>query len=251
MASGNTGIKTREAREIGARVAAFVRSSQLTDALNLLTPVLASRTRFPMLELIGKTIGDEPPDIVNTFLDQIAAGKTEGGWVIIGSALGRQLESDLEGVLERSRRYIIEGDIWYATDIIGERVPGPALLQIFDEALRLISPWREDHDRWVRRTVGVAIHFWAKKTKGADEHVSRAERLFTFLEPMFEERNMDALKGVGWGLKTLGRYYPQLAAAWLEEQVVVKNRPYRALMLRKALTFLPEEERARITGGVK
>ena len=32
---------------------------------------------------------------------------------------------------------------------------------------------------------------------------------------MFEEWEMDAVKGVGWGLKTLGKHYPDLVADWL------------------------------------
>jgi hypothetical protein len=62
---------------------------------------------------------------------------------------------------------------------------------------------------------------------------------------MFEEWEMDAVKGVGWGLKTLGRHYPDLVADWLAQQV---GRRHRALMLRKALTYLSNEQRARATG---
>jgi hypothetical protein len=64
---------------------------------------------------------------------------------------------------------------------------------------------------------------------------------------MFGEWEMDAIKGVGWGLKTLGRHYPDQVADWLVEQVVHQGRRHRALMLRKALTFLSEEKRARLT----
>jgi hypothetical protein len=49
---------------------------------------------------------------------------------------------------------------------------------------------------------------------------------------------------VGWGLKTLGRYYPDLMADWLAQQV---GRRHRALMLRKALTYLSDAQRARAT----
>jgi len=59
---------------------------------------------------------------------------------------------------------------------------------------------------------------------------------------------MDVVKGVGWGLKTLGRYYPDLVADWLAQQVVHRQQRYRTLMLRKALTYLPDEQRARATG---
>ena len=65
---------------------------------------------------------------------------------------------------------------------------------------------------------------------------------------MFGEWDVDAVKGVGWGLKTLGKHYPDLVADWLADQVVQRRRRHRTLMLRKALTYLSDEQRARATG---
>jgi hypothetical protein len=66
---------------------------------------------------------------------------------------------------------------------------------------------------------------------------------------MFEEWEMPAVKGVGWGLKTLGKHYPNLVASWLAEEIVPSERQYRALMLRKALTYLSDAQRARAVGA--
>jgi hypothetical protein len=180
----------------------------------------------------------------------VAADRTEGGWVVVASALRQQLERDAKGAFVRCRDLIVAGDIWYAADILGERVPGPALLSQFEPALALLAPWREDSDRWLRRTVGIAVHFWAHRTQGRAEHGPQAASLLSFLEPMFEERDIDAVKGVGWGIKTLGRYYPALTATWLEQQVVERRRPHRTLMLRKAVAYLPAEQRARLAGAI-
>jgi len=185
---------------------------------------------------------------VNPFLEHIAAARTEGGWVVIGSALGGQLDRDPAGAFARCRAFIIAADVWYATDIMGERVPGPALMADFPPAMALLAPWREDANRWVRRAVGVSAHFWAKRSRGAAEHAVQAETLLAFLEPMFEEWDMDAVKGVGWGLKTLGKYYPDLVADWLAQQVAHSQRRHRTLMLRKALTYLSDEQRTRAIG---
>jgi hypothetical protein len=46
---------------------------------------------------------------------------------------------------------------------------------------------------------------------------------------------------VGWGLKTVGRHYPQLLVRWLREQVA-KKKP-RKLILRKATTYLADEDK--------
>jgi 3-methyladenine DNA glycosylase AlkD len=241
-------VNAREADELGKRIAALVQARRPDDAYTLLTPVLVERTPFPFLGRIGEAVGAGPLPAVNAFLEQIAAARTEGGWVVIGSALGRQLDRDPAGAFARCRTFVIAADVWYAPDILGERVPGPALVADFHPALALLAPWRQDPNRWVRRTVGVAVHFWAKRSRGAPEHASQAEALLAFLEPMFEEWDLDAVKGVGWGLKTLGKHYPDLAADWLAEQVVHRRRRHRALMLRKALTYLSDEQRARVTG---
>jgi 3-methyladenine DNA glycosylase AlkD len=185
---------------------------------------------------------------VNAFLEHIAASKTEGGWVVIGSALGKQLERDLSGAFARCRVFIINADVWYATDILGERVPGPALVADFQASLELLASWREDANRWVRRSIGVAVHFWSKRSRGAAEDAVRAKALLAFLEPLFGEWDMDAIKGIGWGLKTLGKYYPHLVADWLARQTVQHQRRHRALMLRKALTYLSDRQRAHATG---
>ncbi|MEA3340827.1 MAG: DNA alkylation repair protein [Chloroflexota bacterium] len=230
-------MKTKEARGLGESIAGRVRTGQIEQAYALLAPVLAERTPFRLLGLIGEAVGAGPLEPVNAFLDRIAAERTEGGWVVIGKALGQQLGRDPVGAFARSRGYIVAADIWYGADILGERVPGPALLADFQPSLALLAPWREDENRWVRRTVGVAVHFWAKRTRG--ERAAEAEALLVFLSPMFEEWQMEVVKGVGWGLKTLGRYYPKLMTDWLAQQI---GRRHRALMLRKALTYLSEEQ---------
>ena len=159
------------------------------------------------------------------------------------------MDRDSVDAFARCRGFVIAADVWYATDILGERVPGPALVADFQPALDLLARWREDGNRWVRRAVGVSVHFWAKRARGAAERAPQAAALLALLEPMFGEWDMDAAKGVGWGLKTLGRHYPDRVADWLAQQVVPDQRRHRALMLRKALTYLSDEQRARATGG--
>jgi 3-methyladenine DNA glycosylase AlkD len=238
-------VNSREARALGRRIAARVQAGEIEEAYALLAPVLAQRTPFPRLGLIGEAVGAGPLEATNGFLERIAAEGTEGGWVVIGKALGQQLERDLPGAFEHCRGYIIAADVWYGADILAERVPGPALVTHFQPALEYLRDWREDPTVWVRRAVGVAAHFWAKRSRGAQQLQPQAKALLSLLAPMFEEWEMDAVKGIGWGLKTLGRHYPDLVADWLAAEIVPDQRRHRALMLRKALTYLSEDQRAR------
>jgi hypothetical protein len=241
-------MKTREARELGNQITARLDAGEIHKAYELLAPVLSERTPFAKLDLIGEVVGGGKLGTVNAFLDHIGTHKTEGGWVVVGKALGQQLKRDLPGALQRSRGTIILADVWYGADILGERVPGPALVSSFTPTLELLAPWRSDENVWVRRSAGVAAHFWAKRSRGAKELTQQAKDLLRFLEPMFEEWEMPAVKGVGWGLKTLGKHYPNLMAAWLAEEVVPDQGKHRALTLRKALTYLSDAQRARALG---
>lgn len=234
---------------MGARLATLVQSGQADQAYAHLAPVFAGRTPFRLLDRIGQAVGAGPIPETDLFLSRIAAGRTEGGWVVIGSALGQQLDRDLDGALARCRAYIVAGDVWYAADILAERVPGPALVAHLEPTVARLVPWSSDENRWVRRGAGVAVHFWAKRSRGTTELRTQAGILLGFLEPMFEEWDLDAVKGVGWGLKTLGRHYPDLVAEWLEEQLVRRNRQPRALMRRKATAYLSAEHRARLAAS--
>jgi 3-methyladenine DNA glycosylase AlkD len=237
-------MKTREAQVLGQQIASSLQNDHLHEAYSNLAPVLAERTPFAMLRRIGAEIGDPPTPKLDGFLDRISKDKTEGGWVVIAGILATRLDQDLSGSLARGRRYIIESNVWYAADTIGEWVVGQAFVSHFHPTLTQITLWQSDPNRWVRRAIGTSVHFWAKRSKGDGELSPQAEALLELLEPLFEERDMSALKGVAWGLKTLGRYYPELLTNWLVRQVVQLERPHRVLMLRKALTFLGEEQRA-------
>jgi hypothetical protein len=234
-------MKLQEARELGDRIGLQVDNlqSDLTYASDL-APVLVERTPFRLLDAIGEHLGARPLDSLLPFLDHVAAQRTMGGWVVIASALRQQLTIDLPGVFDLARRYVVAAGLWYAADIFGERVPGPALVAHFDPAVDLLEDWRENPNPWVRRNVGVAVHYWAKQARGIPEFQPQVVRLLDLLAPSFTEREQDAIKGIGWGLKTLGRYYPTLVAEWLVEQA---GRPHRKLMLRKATKYLPEELR--------
>jgi len=236
-------MKIQDAREVGERLACQVMDGKLQEASNLLSPLLAERTSFRLLDAIGAHLGDVPPPALNPFLDQVAADRSMGGWVIIASALRQKLPADLPGTFERCCWYVEVADVWYATDTFAERVPGPALVDHFQTAVTSLEPWQQNSSRWIRRMVGVAVHFWAKRTHGAAQYQPQVSILLSLLEPMFSEREQDAIKGVGWGLKTLGRYYPSIMADWLTRQV---GRPHRALMLQKAVIYLPAELRRQV-----
>lgn len=227
------------AREFGATILEKIRTGDPLQAYHSLAPILNERTPFRLLDIIGESISTAPREKLGPFLEKIAAQKTEGGWVVIASALKPSLATELENVLQLSRQYIIAADIWYACDIFGERVLGNALVDHFDEGLDRLDAWRSDENRWVRRSLGVAGHYWAKRTKSDRVLNKQAQMLLAFFEPMLAEANTDAAKGVGWALKTMSRYRPTLIHDYLRAQSL-NDRKIAPRIRGKALKFLPE-----------
>jgi len=239
-------MNTHEADRIGESIFDLLKNGDILLAFQKLEPTLLQPVHFVYLDRIGRKIGVVDCDTLVPFLDQIAAGKYEGGWVVIGSALCQKLASNRVDVFALCRQYILAGDIWYTTDILGERIPGPSLLDDFRASLGLLSSWRFDPNDWIRRCVGVAGHFFAKRAHGRPEFTERIQDLLVFLEPMLEEQKTIAIRGgVGWALKTTGRYYPAVLTAWLEEQLNKKGCTPKPLMVRKATLYLPQEVRSR------
>lgn len=243
-------MRRAEMRELARRCRDRLQADDVAGALALLGPLTARRTPFSLLDLAGQIVAgvaSRHPDRLGAFLDGLAAGQAEGAWPLIGSALAAAyLPDDLPHAFAQARRYMVQADVWYATDTIAERVLGEGLRADFDRALELLEGWREEDNAWLRRAVGVAVHRYAKRER---ERPDNAARLLDLLAPLFEERDTSALKGAGWGIKTIGRYYPALLIPWLREQVTTKQP--RKPMVRKAATYLPEAVKEEMLQQVK
>ncbi|KYC45742.1 MAG: DNA alkylation repair enzyme [Candidatus Methanofastidiosum methylothiophilum] len=104
----------------------------------------------------------------------------------------------------------------------------------------------KDENKWVRRSVGVSIHFFSKR------NVNQREKnllVLKTLEPHIEEKQKDVVKGIGWGLKTIGKHHPDLLTEFILEELK-KEKKVSKLLLRKSLTYIPEKNRAEIESFV-
>lgn len=233
-------MQRAEMRQLAARCRNELAAGEVRRPLERMQPLIAARTPFPLLDLAGRVIGEAARTNLAGFtalLDGAAATDEIGAWPFVGSALAAaHLESDLARAFVEARRYIVRADVWHATDAIGERVLGEGLRVDFDTALSLLKDWRDENNPWLRRAVGVAVHRYAKREC---DRPDEAARLLGLLAPLLEDRDTAAIKGVGWGLKTIGRFYPDVLVPWLRDQVAVKKP--RKLMVRKGVTYLPDD----------
>lgn len=227
---------------MGVAAAAALTSSGVSAAVQILRPAIAARTSFALLDRVGFELGREPLRLTAPLLSALAATGHMGSWPVLGSVLSRSLRAGLEEPLHFARHFICGAQVWYVTDILGERVAGQALVLDLMGGMPLLTPWQVDACPWVRRALGVAGHFWAKRcatsASGADVRL-----LLEFLSPSLQERDIDAAKGIGWALKTLGRYRPDLVTPWLLANLATSPERPGAIVLRKAVTYLSEQQR--------
>ena len=229
-------LSMRDAEAVASRVEVFIREGDLEEACLVLDPLAFGRTKFPILDRVGARLGQARIENASLLemLDRMISRGSIGYYVVVGSALAQLLESNMMTCLRKAAEYIVIGNDWAKCDSIAERVCGRALVCNFPQAYDYLAKMRDHDNRWIRRAVGVAAHYFTKRRPTA---TTELRQLLALLAPMLDERNRDAIKGVGWGLKTIGKQQPKLLTTFL------KNNTKRAhptkLMLRKATTYLP------------
>jgi 3-methyladenine DNA glycosylase AlkD len=236
-------------QQIAEEFTKYVQKKQFKTAAEQLNPVLNKKCPFSKLDMLGKLIGSEAKNQPDKFLrafDHIIDSQLMGGFVVVGESLVSFLEADFEIAMHKSREYIIKGSTWYVCDIIGERSIGKATVKHFEKTLPFLRGFLEDENRWVKRSAGAAVHFFAKRVRNEPQ---KAKVLLDLLAPHIEERQVDVVKGIGWGIKTMGRIYPEIAVPFLIEQLKAKKKLSK-LMIQKALKYLPANKKAEVLAYV-
>ena len=226
----------QDADAIASKAEALIREGNVEKACDILDPLAFGRTKFPILDRMGTRLGEA--DLGNAAfleaLDRMISRRSVGYYVIVGSALAQRLGSNMATCLEKTAEYIAIGENWAKCDSIAERVWGQALVTNFPRAYKYLARMRDHDNRWIRRAIGVAVHFFAKRKPTATAELGM---LLVLLAPGLGERNRDAIKGIGWGLKTIGKYQPKLLTKFLKK--ALKRAHPTKLMLKKATTYLP------------
>jgi hypothetical protein len=231
------------------RLANLIRDELLTgdrdSALRLLESAMTPSTPFPMLDLLGqviaRTTAQTVPGAFLTLLDNIAHTRTPGAWPFIGSAIYAAFaRTMLPSAMQHARRHIARATVHNAADMIGERVPGQILVDYFEEGLSQLYDWVSDPSPWVRRAMGVAVHFYVERHPQEQGQIARLLQLLSFL---YQEEDTDAIEGIGRGLKIISKHQPEMITYWLYEQRELGKQP-RALMLHQATAYLSDATKA-------
>ena len=227
------------ARNIAERCIEAINRHDKKGFWDALKPVLDAKVPFPLLDEIGKQLGESGKlDRQSYFLvfDEIIVTEKMGGYVIVGQALAAFLETELEASIDKAKEIITAGKKWYICDIVGERVLGQALVFYFESAVSILERMTSLEEPEVRRSIGIAIHFFAKRRP---EDTDKLGRLLSLLSSLVDDKRVFVVKGVGWGLKTIGKYQPKLVEEYLRDTLETKR--ISKLMLWKATAYLDEK----------
>jgi hypothetical protein len=176
--------------------------------------VLKQKIRFPILEHAARMLYKAvPAKKLIPITDQIIALHEIGSNVLAGIILQEHLDIDLEYAINKAIEYIIEGDEWYACDIIGERVMGHALLTSLALTIPLLQQMTKHESKWIVRCVGVATHYAVKK--GLKKEF--VEQMFRILLGQGQATEFHTKTGIGWAAKTVAKFYPDIITKYKEQ----------------------------------
>lgn len=178
--------------------------------------LLNQKMPFPYSEFIGEKFYESlSKKELLIILDRLVAEEHLGGYVAAGKALQQFLKSEFDFAFEKAVEYMIQGNTWYVTDIIGERVLGGGLLINFNNAYKILESYQQHENFWIKRSVGVAVHLAGKRQIGEE----KAKRLMELCLKQAKEKHIHIRKGCGWGIETIGKYYPHVLKQF-EERIL-------------------------------
>ena len=119
----------------------------------------------------------------------------------------------LKGSIAKAVEYISGSEEWYVCDHIAERVQGYALFTQPDETIPILKQLLVNDNAMVVRSVGVAAHLALKR--GLSEQY--AEQMFKLLLQHASVTHYHIKTGIGWGAKTIVKFYPQIAERHQDE----------------------------------
>lgn len=188
--------------------------------------ICSIKVKFPMLEYAAKLIYQNIPEKeLFSFCSNLQSYKTEGGNVITGKILQFMLSKNPEESLQHTVKFLSAADVWYVSDIIGERVFGEGLIQMPDTMIEYVKTLSSHQSPWVVRACGAGMHYAIKKG-------IKQPYLFQFAEIILHhklEKNIQIRQGMGWAAKTLAKFHPEiikqalpkldLESAWLIKKI--------------------------------
>jgi len=173
--------------------------------------LLVHKIKFPLLEyaavLVEQSLSNEQ---IYASCKQVHRLNTIGGNVIIGKLLQSQIEWDLDRAFKQAAKFMQEGQLWYVSDIIGERVWGYGLLNQPESSLEQLKVYSLHYSPWVVRGIGAGTHYAVKK--GLSQTWS--EQAFKLLLTQALRKEHPIKTGIGWAAKTIARYHPDIIKSY-------------------------------------
>lgn len=181
--------------------------------------ILSHKVKFPILEYaalaLNKTLSS---DQIGDLFERLAAAKREACYPIIGKLIQLRLKREIAAPFSQAIDHIIEADVWYACDIISERVFGEGLLENFEASYQQLLEMGSHQNMWIQRSIGISTHYATKKK--LPKH--QVEKLLFLMLDHGHKTQLYIKKGIGWPAKTIAKFHPDLI--YKNEQRIKKTK---------------------------
>ena len=192
---------------IGNEVLEELKAGQKSFLAELEKKVLSKKVKFPILEHLALMFYENiPTNQLFHFCDKIIDMDYEGGYPLVGKCLQFHLEKDLDFCFDKAVNYILRGNVWYACDLISERVFGHGMLVDFQRSFPKAKNLTKHESDWIGRGIGVATHYAVKKKLPKAD----VEKLLELALSESSRKEFHVKRGVGWGAKTIAKFHPDL-----------------------------------------
>ncbi len=169
--------------------------------------VLLHKVKFPILEKVALTLeGRLSVNHIDHLLTKLGDARHISCYPVIGKLIQLRINENLSPIYDLAIAHIIQGNEWYACDIISERVFGEGSLQHFDTSYELLKKMGDHENLWIQRSIGIATHYATKKKLPK----ASVEKLFFLMLEHGHKTQLYIKKGIGWPAKTIGKFHPDL-----------------------------------------
>ena len=213
-----------KSRDIAERLVSFFDENRMYEFWRLIDErLLHYKVAERYLEAVEEVLrrrSIEDPDKWLMICDEIADRQTDSAYHLSSLILGGILTQRMKECFDHSRIYLSDTTRWFSSDVYAVHVVCRGLKHDFTNAIRYLYEFANDSSVWVKRCVGIAVHHYAKSVRDMPERIAV---ILDLMKRLIGEKDVRVAKGIGWGLRSIGEFYPDLLVKFAKRNFARKK----------------------------
>ncbi len=231
-----------ESRDIAERLLTYFDQNEMDAFWSLLDEnILHRKVMEKYLRAVADTFAKhlaEDPDTWLLLCDKMAERETDSAYNLTSLIMGGMLPQRMKECFDRSRIYLSDTERWFSSDVYASHVVCEGLKFDFTRAVEYLHDFVNHSSIWVKRCVGIAVHHYARQVRDMPERISV---LLDLIKNVMGEKDVRVAKGVGWGLRSIGEFYPETLIRFARKNFARKK--VSKLLFRVAVAKLSFDEK--------